>query len=315
MFRTPIQLLSEKPNRIFIKREDLLPSCFGGNKYRIAKTFIKDMFVQNKDCIIAYGNPRSNLCRVLSMLCYSRNIPCFIISPDEGDGNRVCSYNNVLSEIAQANIIQCDKRNVSDCVERVICNCERKGLHPYYIYGDIYGKGNERVPVESYFNVYKNELADFILKESINYIFLPLGTGMTMAGLTIASKMLNGKEQIVGISIGREREKANNSFRLYCESYLDSFNMSADVSNAVIVDDYLMGGYGKYSHDLETMITSVYCKYGLAMDPTYVGKAFFGMTDWIEKNQIRDSNILFIHTGGLPIWFDFINTLRGNELC
>ena len=72
MIHTPIQKL-EFPNdrnvRLYCKREDLLPFSLGGNKVRIGRAFFQDMQEKNKDCMIIYGNSRSNLCRVLANLC------------------------------------------------------------------------------------------------------------------------------------------------------------------------------------------------------------------------------------------------------
>ena len=72
MIHTPIQKL-EFPNdrnvRLYCKREDLLPFSLGGNKVRIGRAFFCDMQEKNKDCMIIYGNSRSNLCRVLANLC------------------------------------------------------------------------------------------------------------------------------------------------------------------------------------------------------------------------------------------------------
>ena len=78
MIHTPIQKL-EFPNdrgvRLYCKREDLLPFSQGGNKVRIGRAFFRDMQEKNKDCMIIYGNSRSNLCRVLANLCCAEKIP------------------------------------------------------------------------------------------------------------------------------------------------------------------------------------------------------------------------------------------------
>ena len=42
--------------------------------------------------------------------------------------------------------------------------------------------------------------------------------------------------------------------------------------------------------------------YGIPLDATYTGKAFMGMTEYIK--EIKERNILFIHTGGTPLFFD-----------
>jgi D-cysteine desulfhydrase len=42
------------------------------------------------------------------------------------------------------------------------------------------------------------------------------------------------------------------------------------------------------------------------MDPTYTGKAFAGMIRYLADQKIRGENILFLHTGGLPLFFDHL---------
>jgi 1-aminocyclopropane-1-carboxylate deaminase/D-cysteine desulfhydrase-like pyridoxal-dependent ACC family enzyme len=80
---TPIQEIKGNKNRIFIKRDDLLPFNFGGNKTRIAEEFLDNMLHRNCSCMVGYGNARSNLSRALAGICFSRGIKCYIISPDE----------------------------------------------------------------------------------------------------------------------------------------------------------------------------------------------------------------------------------------
>ena len=51
------------------------------------------------------------------------------------------------------------------------------------------------------------------------------------------------------------------------------------------------------------------CLNGVPLDATYTGKAFWGMCDYIRKTDIRDKNILFLHTGGTPLFFDGLDFL------
>lgn len=41
---------------------------------------------------------------------------------------------------------------------------------------------------------------------------------------------------------------------------------------------------------------------GIPMDTTYVGKAFTGMLQYLKDNRITDQKLLFIHTGGTPLF-------------
>ena len=69
--KTPVIQIPDEKNSIYVKRDDLLPFSFGGNKVRIALEFINDMKKQGKDCIVGYGNARSNLSRALANLAIS----------------------------------------------------------------------------------------------------------------------------------------------------------------------------------------------------------------------------------------------------
>ena len=65
-------------------------------------------------------------------------------------------------------------------------------------------------------------------------------------------------------------------------------------------------GYGAYSPDVADMIRKVYGEDGVYLDMTYTGKAFYGMMQYLQEQKITDKNILFLHTGGLPLFFDFL---------
>lgn len=45
---TPIMRIIDNDNEMYVKRDDLLPFSFGGNKVRIANIFINDMKISIK---------------------------------------------------------------------------------------------------------------------------------------------------------------------------------------------------------------------------------------------------------------------------
>ena len=69
-------------------------------------------------------------------------------------------------------------------------------------------------------------------------------------------------------------------------------------------DHYRLGGYGCYQEAVTKMIARVECQEGIAMDTTYVGKAFWGMTQFLQENDIQGKKVLFVHTGGTPLYFN-----------
>ena len=126
---TPLEHLftDNEGNQIYIKRDDLLPFSFGGNKIRIAYEFLADMQSQHKDCMIGYGNARSNLSRALSNLCMSKGIECHIISPSDDDGSRIDTFNSLLVQRCGVQFHKCDKGHVAETVAQVMEECEDEG--------------------------------------------------------------------------------------------------------------------------------------------------------------------------------------------
>lgn len=304
-FETPVIQIPDAENSIYVKRDDLLPFSFGGNKVRIALEFIEDMKKQGKNCMVGYGNARSNLSRALANLCYQFKIPCHIISPSDENGTRIDTYNSKMVLACNSIFHYCEKTNVKETIERVLESIRAEGLDPYYIYGDSVGKGNEHTPLLAYVKVYEE------IKDQYDYIFLATGTGMTQGGLLAGKAINNGTETIVGISVARPamQEKAVLQTALECFS-----NKVKKIDNyEIIVEDaYLCDGYGIYNRQIEKTIYEQLTYNGMPLDPTYTGKAFWGMKEYLKKNNITGKKVLFIHTGGTPLFFDY---MKGLHLC
>ena len=52
----------------------------------------------------------------------------------------------------------------------------------------------------------------------------------------------------------------------------------------------------------------------MPLDPTYTGKAFWGMQDYLNRKCITGKKVLFIHTGGTPLFFDYMNGIQLREV-
>lgn len=312
-YLTPIvKINSQLPCNIYIKRDDLLPFSFGGNKVRIAEEFFSDMKKKNCDCIIGYGNSRSNLCRVIANMSKYYGVKCCIISPKDDDGQRIETSNSKIVRLCDAEIVICSKDNVSATVGDTVSRYIDAGYSPYYIYGNEFGTGNESTPVKAYYKCY-NEISEQSkdLGLEFDYIFCATGTGMTQAGLLAGKSVAKGKEKIVGISVARPTDK---EIRIIC-NYLEAFSKEQSLKindsqeDICVIDKYVGKGYGKKDNKIDKIIFDMLTSNGIPFDPTYTGKAFLGMTDFIEENQIKDKNILFIHTGGTPLFFDNLSNI------
>lgn len=301
---SPIQHLSmpETENYIDIKREDLLPFSFGGNKVRIAREFIDDMRAKGKNCLIGYGNPRSNLSRALANICAAEGVHCRLLAPSEEHGGFIETSNSRLVASFGTEVHRCEKYEVAPTVDAVMKLCEKAGERPYYIYGDCYGEGNEATPVRAYAKTYRE-----IPQNTYDYIFLATGTGMTQSGLIAGSIECGGTEKIIGISIARSKEKAESVIAASVEAYFSEQSKLFSEKERICVEDaYLCGEYGLYDDSIEQIIVRMFREHGLPLDPTYTGKAFHGMLSYLQEHEINRKKILFLHTGGTPLFFDYL---------
>ena len=294
---TIIQDLGEyKGNHLFMKREDLIPFSFGGNKARKAQLFFREIDKGGYDCVVTYGSGSSNHCRVVANECCRRGMDCYIIAPQEASEP---TFNSQMMELFGAEIATVPVGEVHETIEGKLNELREAGKRPYFIEGG--GHGN--IGTEAYVQCYQ-EIKEFEEEQGLHfeYIFFASGTGTTHAGLVCGQLLAGDERKIVGISIARKNPRGRDVVVQSIRNYMTGrASEEAIQTAAVFIDDYT-SGYGKDDKRVAETIETVLKTYGIPLDATYTGKAFMGMTEYIES--IKNKNILFIHTGGTPLFFD-----------
>lgn len=303
---TPIQKLNMRlnDNNIFVKRDDLIPFSFGGNKARKAKLFFEDLESQNSDCVVTYGSSSSNHCRVVANIAASKGLRCVIISPIETSKT---TFNTHIIDVLGSEIIRCKLSEVKDTIDDIINNLKEEGYSPYFIQGGGHGNIGTKAYIEAY-----EEIREFECERNVyfDYIFHTSGTGTTQAGLVCGNLINRDQRQIIGISNARKNPYGGQVVLDSVNSYLDSIEFESVGSEVInFIDDYVIDGYGGYNNKVIELIRQVLTKEGIPLDTTYTGKGFWGMEGYIMRNQIIGKNILFIHTGGTPLFFDDLEVL------
>ena len=303
---TPIHKLEDNElSCLYVKREDMIPYSFGGNKARKALLFFEEIDRIGADVVVTYGSSHSNHCRVVANMAAARNIPCVIIGPAEVSD---ATYNSALMELFGAKMITVPVEKVHDTIEAELEKLRSQGHNPYFIQGG--GHGN--IGTEAYVRCYR-EIRAFEQEENIHfdYIFFASGTGTTHAGLVCGQILDEDEREIVGISIARKnprgRDVVLDSICEYLDEKAPGYDKAEVEKKTIFLDDYTGDGYGKDSSEIEDTIKNAMIRYGMPLDSTYTGKAFCGMMDYIRKNSLQDKKILFIHTGGTPLFFDFLS--------
>lgn len=297
-------------NHFYMKRDDLLPFSFGGNKVRFAQKFVEDMRREHCDSMIIYGNYHSNLCRILAALCYKLGIPCYMIHNTEDIEEKKETGNSRMIRAMRVTEVPCRKNGIAKAVQQAMDELKEKGYKPYYIYGNTKGEGREWVPMQAYEEVYE-EICRQEKEKGIHfdYIFLASSTNATQSGLLAGKLKDKDDRKIVGISVSRNEKRGKEVICHNLEEYSEKFKYRLPDNykeSVYFTDEYLGNGYGQYSQETAYYIRKIYREEGIPLDMTYTGKAFCGMVRYLEEHHICDKNILFLHTGGTPLFFDFL---------
>lgn len=340
---TPIEFFGTVGGaELYVKRDDLIPAAFGGNKVRIAAEVLAEMERRGSRALITYGSASSNLNRAAAIMAKTAGVKCYAIikmedaqNPDLTLGNaktgaeivwqhdaRACAdevsarigetFNGRLLKASGAKIVPCTPDTVFETVSRVLKESAAKGENPFYIYGDAAGHGNEDLLAAAYRKVFR-EITEQE-RRPFGHIFTAVGTGGTIRGLIEAC---DEAHHITGISIARPKEKilAGLAGLTGQAGFADHIVRTGPGGHNGpdgpadgrfdITDDYLFGGYGKYNDELLAFIRQTVNEKNLPLDATYTGKALFGTVREIKKRGLTGP-VLFIHTGGTPLYYDML---------
>lgn len=308
---TPMLKTSEiiPNNNLYIKRDDMTGFACGGNKTRKIEYFMHDAVSKNCDYIVSYGSVQSNLCTAVAAASAKLNMPCKLILSNSEDKSLQGNY--FLFLLYGAETVFSKVENVKITISKTLIELKEKGYNPYFIEGG--GHGN--LGTHSYVQAY-NEILMQSNNSSVkfDYIFHASGTGTTQSGLIIGNILSGETSKIIGISVARKKargiEVISQSIKDYLEDYFPKLKIQLNNDQIIFIDDYIGKSYGDAYPEIIETIVDFSKKTGILLDPTYTGKAFLGMMDFIKTNNITDKNILFLHTGGLPILFAKTNLFK-----
>ena len=291
---TELRYFSEKWNvNLLCKRDDLFIEAGGGNKARMLQYILANINASNTDVLVTAGGPCSNFNRACALMCAKLGIKMHLIEytdqPQEWE-----SLNYYLCKLIGITTTRCEKKVVPNTIKTVINKYSEKHFKTFFIYGG--GKSFEGI--YSYYDAVL-ELKSQI--ESIDHIFVACGTGTTLTGICAGVQQCFPNAIVHAISVARKYDDEicvlNGNMDILNNQLGTKFNFD----NLVFSDSYICGGYSKYNNSLFDCIKECLSHEGMIIDPTYSGKAFWGMSNIIESNkeEYSNKNILFWNTGGI----------------
>ena len=299
---------------LYVKRDDLLPGSAGGNKTRKLEFCIADALEKGADSIITCGAVQSNHCRLTSAWSAKEGLDCHLVLEErvKGSYKKEASGNNFLFELLDVKTIEVvpGGSDMMGEMEKKAEQLRSQGKKPYIIPG---GASNP-IGATGYAVCAEETMAQLNqMRLKIDHIVVPSGSAGTHAGMAVGMAGVNGNIPISGMNVSRPKEVQEEIvYDLACRT-AERLEVRGGVDRSAIVcyGDYVGPGY---SLPTDAMVEAVklFAKHeAILLDPVYSGKTAAGLIDLVRKGVFaKESNVLFLHTGGSPALYAYLDTFR-----
>lgn len=307
------QALGGKVN-IFIKRDDMLPGTAGGNKTRKLDFCMADALRQGADTIITCGAVQSNHCRLTLAWAVKEGLDCHLILEErvKGSYKPEASGNNFLFQLLGVKSISVvpGGSDMMGEMQKLADTLRAEGKKPYVIPG---GASN-KIGALGYVSCAEEVLRQlFETGLRIDHMVVPSGSAGTHAGIIAGMIGNNAGIPVTGIGVNRKKEVQQAAVLKLAQETLDYIGTGVTMPAEAVVafDDYVGPGYSLPTDGMVEAVRLLARTESILLDPVYSGKAMAGLIDLVRKDYFPEgSNVLFLHTGGSPALFAYLDTFR-----
>ncbi len=292
------------PVELYIKRDDETGLYATGNKIRKLEYILGYALEHGYDTLVTCGGIQSNHARTTSYVATKMGLSSYLIlkgeAPSFPDGNYLLDrlFGSRIEWVTEKEY----EEDIDGIFDRVRRKLEKEGKRPLFIpEGASYALG-----VFGYIEAtreLKEQFQDMNVK--MDYVFSPVGSGGTLAGFLIGQRAFSLDTRMYGVNVCDDREFFQNKILDVVNQFRELYPnwrkwSSISKEDIGIIDGYVGEGYAiPYKEEIE-MIKMLARTEAIILDPTYTGKAFYGMINEIKRGTIeKGSKVLFIHTGGI----------------
>lgn len=281
---------------LFIKRDDVLPIGFGGNKVRKLALVAADAVARSADTLITCGGVQSNHARATAAVAARLGMRCLLVANGERPGT--LTGNAKLAAMYGADVHYVATREArAPRMTELAADLERQGRRPYVI------PLGASIPLGACaFDLAIDELLAQVAAPP-DLIVVSTSSGGTQAGLVAGCLRRGIATRVVGVSADDPAAAISATVHGLLEGLDALWGDRLDRAGQATfeVDDTHVGaGYGVPSEG-SAEATDLFARLeGLVLDPTYTAKAAAGLIARLRRDPGAAGSILFWHTGGLP---------------
>lgn len=312
-FPTPVQKLEKLgaflgADNLWIKRDDLSGKRFGGNKIRKLEFLLADAVEKGYKGILTRGFAGSNHVCATADLCNQCNLDCVCILGPQ----RNTSY--LQRNLKLDYYWGAEQHYFVDYTNKPLRDVEIKRLDDDYFAKNgshlyqITAGGSDVIGTVGFVN------AAFELKEQItaglmpepDYIYLPMGSCGTAAGLVLGLRAAGLNSIVVPVCVEEEENPTHLSVLLDLVRSVNARLNQADASFPLVAVtqkelpvtfDFVGVGYAAIPDADREAVKLLWELEGIKIDGTYAGKALAGLIGQVRRSSVlKDKVILFWDT-------------------
>lgn len=303
--------------RLWIKRDDCTGVSTGGNKARKLEFVLADALAKGADTVVTAGAWQSNHARQTAAAAARLGLTCHLLLWNmTGFSERAYRENGniLLDRLHDATIHELSGPDGEDVlaylnaeVDRYTQRLKGQGARPYAI---PVGASNA-IGALGYVECAREIVAQATeLGLKVAAIMHRSGSAGTQAGLVAGLAVSDVQIPVIGIGGGKtpvDLEKL--VFQMATETVSLLGQPLAVKRESVVATDPIPIQYGVLTREVADVITLFARTEGILVDPVYTGPALVGMIELIRQGKFnRDSNVVFIHTGGTAALFSYVNS-------
>ena len=286
--------------RIWCKRDDLTGSLLTGNKVRKLEFLAADALNRGCTVLVTAGALQSNHCRATAAVAAQLGLKCELILRGH---EQELSGNYLLSRLLDAEITYVSRGTTGDEMTSHLAEAHDRWAARGEKALTIPIGGSDEMGIWGYISAVEELMSD-MQRHSLQRaaIVHATGSGGTQAGLN-AGVLLHGLDaDVISYAVCDDEAYFND------KAQADWDNLRAnrtELPNKPIKtltnDQYIGPGYGRAGEEVFDTLTELARLEGIALDPVYTGKAFYGLVTDLAKQAFpsESPDIIFMHTGGV----------------
>ena len=288
---------------IWVKREDLLPLAFGGNKLRNLEFLVGAALADGADTLVTSGRRWSNHCRLTAAAGAKAGLAVELVlsgppASTPGPGVRLMAALG-----ARVHQLPTPERAAREAeVARVTGEVEARGGRPYVI--EVGGTG----AVGAWGQLLAaRELFDQAAAAglAVDVIVVPSATGGTQAGLIAGAAGRSPGTRIAGVVVARPASELRPAIATMLSELLARGGGTAGEPAPIELDEAQLGdGYGRPTAAAGEAADLLARTEGILVDPIYTAKALAFLVAAVRGGAWDGRMVVFWHAGGLPGIFE-----------